>query len=218
MHWGAKELRNLGTLTSLSALKTAGAAQIQSAASAATKAGAKWLGPLAPAMIAAGFAKNPWHVARSRADKTGVIVADLLARTTVDSYVLIGHSLGARAMAVAAQTLGTDPKDRPANAAHQPNAPRIESVHLLGAAIRNEVNAEGLTARVDDAVYNYHSDNDNVLKYLYRAAQGGQTAAGLSGFESDADKLRNIDVSADVERHSDYHRKVELIEPGSPSR
>lgn len=210
VHWGAKELRSLGTLASFSAIKSAGASQIQTAATAATKAGAKRLGPLAPALVAAGMAKNPWHVARSRADKTGVIVADLLARTTVDSYVLIGHSLGARAMAVASQTLGTDPKDRPANAAHQPDAPRIEAVHLLGAAIRDKSDAATLTARVDDAVYNYHSANDHVLKYLYAAAQGGQSAAGLNGFRSSAERLKNIDVSIEVGRHSDYHSKVEL--------
>jgi pimeloyl-ACP methyl ester carboxylesterase len=210
VHWGAKELRSLGSLASFSAVKTASTSQIQHAAAAATKAGAKKLGPLAPVLVLAGLAKNPWHVARSRADKTGVIVADLLARTTVDSYVLIGHSLGARAMAVAAQTLGTDPKDRAANAVHQSDAPRIEAVHLLGAAIGHKSDAETLTARVDDAVYNYHSENDNVLKYLYGAAQAGHAAAGRHGFASSAEKLKNIDVSADVECHSDYHGNIEL--------
>ena len=68
-----------------------------------------------------------------------------------------------------------------------------------------------LTARVDEAVYNYHSANDNVLKYLYGAAQGGRTAAGLNGFALSAEKLKNIDVSALVERHSDYHANVELM-------
>ena len=211
VHWGAKELRSLGMLVSFSAVKAAGVSQIQVAAAAATKAGAKKLGPLAPALVAAGFAKNPWHVARSRADKTGVIVADLLARTTVDSYVLIGHSLGARAMAIAAQTLGTDPKDRAANSVHRTDAPRIEAVHLTGAAIGATSDVETLTARVNDAVYNYHSANDNVLKYLYAAAQGGRTAAGLNGFASSAEKLKNIDVSAQVERHSEYHANVDLL-------
>jgi len=67
-----------------------------------------------------------------------------------------------------------------------------------------------LTARVDVAVYNYHSANDNVLKYLYSVAQAGQLAAGLKGFSPNSPKLKNIDVSADVERHSDYHTKVTL--------
>ena len=48
-------------------------------------------------------------MAKNREDKTGVILADLLVRTDVDSYVLGGPSLGARAMAVTAQALGSNP-------------------------------------------------------------------------------------------------------------
>jgi pimeloyl-ACP methyl ester carboxylesterase len=157
------------------------------------------LGPLAPVLVAAGFAKNPWHVARNRADKTGIIVADLLARTKADSYVLVGHSLGARAMVVAAQALGT-----------KPNGPRLQSVHLLGAAIGAKSKWETLTARVDDAVYNYHSSNDKVLKYVYAAAQAGQVAAGSKGFTPVPAGLKNIDVSAHVKGHSEYHTRVTL--------
>ena len=118
VHWGAKELRDLGILAGFGAVKIAGPAALKQAALAATKAGAKELGPLAPALVAASLAKNPWHVAKDRADKTGIVVADLLARTKVSSYVLVGHSLGARAMVVAAQTLGT-----------KPDGPRLEAVH-----------------------------------------------------------------------------------------
>jgi hypothetical protein len=211
VHWGAKELRSLGLLASSSALKSAGAAQIQAAATAATKAGAKKLGPLAPALVAAGMAKNPWHVARSRANKTGVIVADLLARTQAESYVLVGHSLGARAMAVAAQTLGTNPNSDTTDDARSPRRPRLEAVHLLGAAINHRTDAETLTARVDDAVYNYYSSNDNVLKFLYSAAEAGQKAAGLRGFEASADRLKNANVSDVVAGHSDYQGHVDLL-------
>lgn len=210
VHWGAKELRALGALATLSLLKAAGVAEVKAAAAAAAKAGAKKLGPLAPMLIATGFAKNPWHVARVRANKTGVIVADLLARTTVESYILVGHSLGARAMAVAAQTLGTRSKDRPAGSTHGADAPRIEAVHLLGAAIGDNTDTAMLTAKVDDAVYNYHSTNDHVLQYLYSAVQGGQKAAGRYGFRKDADRLDNIDVSAEVDGHSEYHHNVVL--------
>lgn len=199
VHWGAKELRNLGIFAGLGAVKAAGPTALRQAALAATKAGAKKLGPIGPALFAADLAKNPWHVAKNRADKTGVILADLLARTNADSYVLVGHSLGARAMVVAAQTLGT-----------KPNGPRVEAAHLLGVAIGAKGHWDTLTAAVDDAVYNYHSTNDNVLKYLYAFAQGGQAAAGFKGFTPSATKLKNIDVSAQVERHSDYHAKVTL--------
>lgn len=114
--------------------------------------------------------------------------------------MLVGHSLGARVMVVAAQALGT-----------KADGPRVQAAHLLGAAIGTEGDWSGLTARVDDAVYNYHSPNDKVLKYLYATVQPGQKAAGLKGFTPCPPKLKNVDVSAEVERHSDYHTKVTLL-------
>lgn len=197
VHWGAKELKDLGTLAGYGAVKVAGPAAIKKAALAATKTGAKKLGPLAPFLLAADLAKNPWHVAKNRADKTGVVVADLLARTDADSYVLVGHSLGARVMVVAAQTLGT--KD---------SGPQVEAAHLTGAAIGAKSDWHTLTARVSDTIYNYHSANDNVLKYLYAFAMGGQKAAGLVGFRPTPPKLENVDVSDCVDGHADYYTKV----------
>lgn len=109
--------------------------------------------------------QDPWHVAKNRADKTGAVLADLLARTNENSYVLIGHRLGSRAMVVAAQTLGTNP-----------GGPQVEAVHHLGAAIGAKSDWHTLTAAVIDKVYNYHSTNDSVLRIFYSLAQGGQTA------------------------------------------
>jgi pimeloyl-ACP methyl ester carboxylesterase len=128
-----------------------------------------------------------------------VVVADLIARTEAASYVLIGHSLGARAMAVAAETLGTNER-----------APRIEAAHLTGAAIGAEGDWTNLTARVDDAVYGYHSSDDGVLKWLYRTAQGGQRAAGSTGFTPAPAKLVNVDVTDCVHSHADYYTEVGL--------
>ncbi|MFT4468533.1 DUF726 domain-containing protein [Arthrobacter sulfonylureivorans] len=198
VHWGAKELKHLGFLGGQGAARVAGVAALREGASRATRMAARRLGPLAPALAAADLAKNPWHVAKNRAEKTGVILADLLARTNAGSYVLVGHSLGARAMVVAAQTLGT-----------KPSGPRIEAVHLLGAAIGARSDWHTLTAAVDDAVYNYHSSNDSVLKFAYGLAQG-QAAAGLAGFRPSADRLKNIDVSGRVKSHFDYHKNVSL--------
>lgn len=54
----------------------------------------------------------------------GAALAALIARTIEGPYVLIGHSLGARVMVTAAQTLAT-----------QPGPPRVEPMHLLGDAV-----------------------------------------------------------------------------------
>jgi pimeloyl-ACP methyl ester carboxylesterase len=127
------------------------------------------------------------------------VLADLLSRTGADSYVLVGHSLGARAMVITAQTMGSNP-----------NGPKVEAVHLLGAAIGARSDWSTLAEAVSDSVYNYHSSRDAVLKYLYAAAQLGQTAAGFSGLTPSSRKLKNIDVSAIVDGHSDYHAAVTL--------
>lgn len=197
VNWGAKELKNLGILAGRSALNHATQAMVKEAAAIATKQGAKKLGPLGPILLGAELAKNPWHVAKARADKTGVVLADLLARTTTRSYVLVGHSLGSRVMVVAAQTLGT-----------KSDGPRIEAAHLLGAAIGAKSEWHTLTPHVEEAIYNYHSTHDAVLKYLYKAAQAGQNAAGVSGFATSEPKIRNVDVSEEVRKHSDYHGSV----------
>lgn len=200
VHWGAKELKELGLLVGGGGAKFAFSTAFKQAASRATTAGAKLLSPLAPALLAAELAKNPWHVAKNRADKTGVIVADLLARTEADSYVLVGHSLGARAMAVAVQTLGSKVS----------SGPKVQTIHLLGTAIGANSDWHTLAGAVDDEVFNYHSTNDSVLKYLYKTVQAGQTAAGLTGFLPVVPKLHNVDVSDLVNGHSDYFAAVAL--------
>ena len=200
VRWGAKELKDFGVSGAGLIGKAGGATAAAAAAAAATKAGAKLLGgAVGPALIAADLALNPWHVAKNRADKTGVVVGDLLARTEAESYVLIGHSLGARVMTVAAETLGT-----------KPGGPRIESAHLLGAAIGAKGNWDALTAAVDGLIYGYHSTHDNILKFVYRTAQAGETAAGLVGFTPVASKLQNVDVSDQVRTHFEYQDKVQL--------
>ena len=200
VHWGAKELKDLSVGFGGGVAKRGSVAAVKGAAMKATKAGATKLGPLGPALVAADLAKNPWHVAKNRADKTGVIVADLLARTDASSYVLVGHSLGARAMVVAAQTLGS-----------KPDGPRVQTAHLLGAAIGAKSKWDSLTEAVEEIVYNYFSSNDKVLQIAYKIAQGGQTAAGLKGFDSTASKVHNVDVSAAVASHSEYLTKVALL-------
>ncbi|NLH71196.1 MAG: DUF726 domain-containing protein [Brooklawnia sp.] len=203
--WGAKELKDFGVFGANAIGKAGAVGAVKAGGAVANKAAAKALGGIAwPAFLISDLAKNPWHVAKSRADKTGAILGDLLARTTASSYVLIGHSLGARAMVVAAQTLTTNP-----------GAPRIEAAHLLGAAIGAKSDWTSLAEAVDEAAYCYHSSRDMVLKYVYAAAQAGQRAAGLDGFKPDTPKIINIDVSELVATHFEYQKNVVLAQPGS---
>lgn len=199
VHWGARELKHLGLMSGTGAAKVIGGAALQQAAAKAARAAATKIGPLGPLLAVADIVKNPWHVAKNRADKTGVVLADLLARTETESFVLVGHSLGARAMVVAAQALGT-----------KPGGPRVEALHLLGVAIGAKGDWSGLADAVDEGVYNYHSTEDGILKYVYAVAQAGKTAAGLTGFRPAPEKINNIDVTNTVTAHSSYHDNVTL--------
>ena len=131
---------------------------------------------------------------------TGAALAALIARTIEGPYVLMGHSLGARVMVTAAQTLAT-----------QPGPPRIESMHLLGAAVGRKGDWHNLEAAVTGTVWNYWSANDNVLRWLYTLAEIGETAAGQTGFRSRFGRGSKTAMSADsVSGHSAYVSKVRL--------
>lgn len=199
VHWGAKELKNLGGMFVSGSAKQAAASGAKAVAASATKVGSKMLAPVGAALLVADLGKNPWHVAVNRAEKTGVVLADLIARTLQSEYVLIGHSLGARVLSITATELGT-----------KPDGPRIKALHLLGAAINASGDRAGMTVAVEDGVYNYFSSRDNVLKLLYATAQGGKTAAGYRGFKQPNVKIQNVDVSDEVANHQQYIANVQL--------
>jgi pimeloyl-ACP methyl ester carboxylesterase len=197
VHWGAKELKNLAALLAASGGKAAVQRVIVQGARRGNKAfglpGIGWV------LGAHGAATNPWTVAKTRAGMTGAALAALIARTIEGPYVLIGHSLGARVMVTAAQTLAT-----------RPNPPRIESMHLLGAAVGRKGDWRSLEAAVTGTVWNYWSANDNVLRWLYTLAEIGQTATGQTGFKSRFPGIKDRNMSRLVNRHSEYVSKVTL--------
>jgi pimeloyl-ACP methyl ester carboxylesterase len=156
-------------------------------------------GPIGLLFLATDVAANPWTVVRTRAEMTGAVVADLIARTDQDRFVLIGHSLGARVMVKAAQLLGT-----------RPSAPKIEAMHLLGAAVGTKGDWRPLNAAVIDKVWNYHSRNDKILSRAYPTVQFGHRAVGCQGFRSSFPMIVNKDVSGRVSTHSGYFEAVKL--------
>jgi hypothetical protein len=209
VHWGAKEL---GALT-LFGSEAAGwqlmkAALRQKSVSASKKAAAK-LGPLGPVLLASDLARNPWTVARTRAEMTGAALADILARADEGPYVLMGHSLGGRVMVTTARLLGTidDQLD-----------PKVQSVHLLGAAVSRRGDWRDLDAAVRERVWNYYSKNDPVLKHLYASAEFGQPAVGQRGFGSSFRRITDRDVSRRVSKHREYVDRVILVGPDGRSR
>ena len=198
MHWGAKELKDLGALLGADSIKAA----VHTLLAQGAKRGSKAFGMLpglGAALAAHSIATNPWTVARTRADMTGAVLADLLARTTEGPYVLMGHSLGARVMVRAAQALGT-----------RPGPPRLESVHLLGAAVGRKGDWRTLHESVTGTVWNYWSADDAVLQWLYTIAETGQQAAGHNGFGTSLPRIKDRNVTRHVGGHTKYVGTVTL--------
>jgi hypothetical protein len=95
--------------------------------------------------------------------------------------------------------------------ATQPGAPRIDTIHTVGAAIGRKGDWRTLSEAVSGSVHNYYSTSDKVLKYAYAVAQGGSVAAGRQGFGASYANIIDHDVTAQVAGHSDYFSKVDLI-------
>lgn len=199
VHWGSKELRTLGSLAAVGVSSQAARKFAATAAAKAAKKGAGRAGWLGALLLAKGVASNPWMVAKTRAGMTGAVLADLIARTQEEQFVLVGHSLGARVMVIAAQLLGT-----------RPGEPRLEDVHLLGAAVGNKGDWRTLHDSVGGSVWNYWSSNDLVLKYLY-AATSAEHAAGQCGFATKFERVKNRNVSRQTRGHSAYFESIRLV-------
>jgi pimeloyl-ACP methyl ester carboxylesterase len=198
LHWGAKELEDLGVLIAAGGAKVA----VRELLVKRAKKGSKAFGSLpgiGAVFVAGDLASNPWTVAKPRAGMTGAALADLIARTDEGPFVLIGHSLGARVMVAAAQALGTHPRP-----------PKIASMHLLGAAVGRGGDWRTLCDAVSGTVWNYHSFNDPVLRWLYGLAERGQKAVGYAGFGSKFRCIKDRNVSRIVASHSAYINAVAL--------
>lgn len=192
MHWGAKELKDLGVLAAGGAGRQAAVRVLRGFAAKAGRKAAKVPG-IGTILLAADVSSNPWSVAKNRAAMTGAVLADLIARTDEGPFILIGHSLGARVMVTAAQALGTTGGPK-----------KLESVHLLGAAVGAKGDWRTLNDSVSGVVWNYRSTKDNVLKYVYRSAQLGYPAVGVAGFQSKFPQISDVDLSRQVDSHTAY--------------
>lgn len=199
LHWGSKELKAMAGFVGINGGAGGGAVGLAAAGARASKSAASKIPGVGAAMVAAGVLSNPWHTALVRADRTGVALAGLIARTNVDRYILVGHSLGARVVLTAAETL-----------ALSPDVPKIETLHVMGAAKGKKGDWRRLNEAVVDKVCNYYSSNDKVLKFAFQGAQFGSKPMGLYGIESPFPKIKDYDVSKTVGGHSQYFSNVKL--------
>jgi hypothetical protein len=212
VQWEAKTLRDLSMNLLVFAGKQGVRRAVMRGAKIAGKIAAKkigFLGPVNAALVIADLARFPWWVAMYKAGKTGILIAEMISRCENRSFVLIGHSLGARAAVSALQVLGTkDIVDRRS---------RVIDVHLMGGAIdvAEATDWELPCAALEGKCFNYYSSHDRILRYMYRAAKLGRAKPiGTNPIATNAvteRQLISIDCSNRIKRHSDYHKNMKQI-------
>ncbi len=166
----------------------------------AGKLASKW-NPLAWSSLITDLLGNPWHSAMVKSAMTGILLADLLARTKNDNgFILMGHSLGARVIYYLLNALSTKRKRI------------IQDVYLLGGAVGKDEEWNTAAKSVKGKIYNCYSHNDSVLKILYQIANGFSSAPiGINMIETGGESVQNFDATSVVDGHMVYKENFDKI-------
>ena len=149
--------------------------------------------PLRWFSLVTGLLGNKWHGSMVKAQMTGLILADLIARTDhKDGFVLMGHSLGGRVIHSLLSALSTtDDK-------------YVKDVFLLGGAVGgSEADSwDQIAHAVDGNIYNVYSREDGVLTLLYRSANAFLSQPiGIRAIRTAENNVYNFDASSIVDGH-----------------
>ncbi len=211
LNWEAHNLAKLGRKL-ISVPKAAGMEFAKSIGQRALKSAPKKIGPLSLVSNIADAISNPWHTSMVKAQMTGVMLADAIARTPGWRFTLAGHSLGARVIYYALEALSTQ------------RAQRIANVYLLGGAVgRGDIEGwRKAEMPVKGKIYNCYSKNDGTLGYIYRGANLGLSQPiGYDVITHTSGRIENIDCTAFVGGHMKWKNKfgkiLEIIREKSQS-
>jgi hypothetical protein len=200
VRWESRRLRDLGRHARLAGGHVALDRFARAVVARATQGSSNPLGWLS---VVSSLLRNPWHTALVRAGMTGALLADLLARTERPrSFVLMGHSLGARVIYYTLRTLSTT------------EPPIVRDVYLLGGAVgrRYEDGWQEASRAVAGRIYNCYSSQDAVLRLLYRVGTGGLSEPiGLLPIGSPSTNVCDVDVSDLVPGHLEYKTNLSRI-------
>lgn len=169
---------------------------------AAQKGGSK-MNPLTWAATVADLIDNPWHVAMAKAAMTGVLLADILARTHRKRFTLMGHSLGARVIYYTLLALAT-----------RRGKPIIKDVFLLGGAVGvgPAREWEEASTAVEGRLHNCYSSNDQVLRCLYRGATAMMSRPiGAFPIDSRSDRVVDWDFSDAIPSHTSWKGSLDHV-------
>ncbi|MEC4723312.1 DUF726 domain-containing protein [Noviherbaspirillum sp. CPCC 100848] len=154
-------------------------------------------GPVAAVTNLPDLVGNPWHTAMVKAQMTGVMLADAIARTKGSRFTLVGHSLGVRVIHYALLLLATK------------NVRRVDNAYLLGGAVgggkKDATDWANAERAVKGRIFNCYSEKDDVLRYLYRVANAGLSSpVGYEGIHYKSEQIFDFDCTALVGGHTEW--------------
>jgi hypothetical protein len=199
INWESSSLYKMGSLIGKGVGGAAFKKFITELMKRGSKSFAKKLNPLSWAQTVSNLFGNPWHTSMVKASMTGIVLADLIARTNnPNGFILMGHSLGSRVIYYLLCALSTK------------NVSKINDVFLLGGAVdRKDSNGwNNAIKSVKGKIVNCYSHKDSTLKFLYQGANAlSSSPIGLGDIEVSHEKLVNKDVTSTIGGHMQYKEK-----------
>lgn len=145
---------------------------------------------------------NPFNVAKSRADKAGLVLADAIINKAQGErpVTLIGYSMGARLIYSCLMSL-----------AERRAFGLVESAVLIGAPAPSDASAwRAIRSVVAGRLVNVCAEKDYVLAFLYRTSSIQFGVAGLEAVDG-VKGVENVDATAAVSGHLRYPHLVGTI-------
>ncbi|KAI0809353.1 DUF726-domain-containing protein [Xylaria sp. FL0064] len=142
---------------------------------------------------------NPWTVAMVRAEKTGLVLAEILTNKVQGERAvsLVGYGLGARVI----YTCLTSLSEKRAFGI-------VENVVLFGAPCPSEIRVwTAMKSIVAGRLVNVYSKNDYLLGFLYRTCAWQFGIAGLQAIEG-VPRVENVDLSDSISNHLHYQYHI----------
>ncbi|KAI0878465.1 DUF726-domain-containing protein [Hypoxylon argillaceum] len=142
---------------------------------------------------------NPWTIAMVRAEKTGLVLAEILNNKVQGErpVSLVGYGLGARVIYACLTSLS-----------EKRAFGIVENVVLFGAPCPSETRVwTAMKSVVTGRLVNVYSKNDYLLGFLYRTCAWNFGIAGLQPIEG-MHLVENIDLSDCISNHLHYRYHV----------
>ncbi|KAI8624013.1 DUF726-domain-containing protein [Xylariaceae sp. FL1651] len=142
---------------------------------------------------------NPWTVAMVRAEKTGLVLAEILTNKVQGERAvsLVGYGLGARVIYACLTSLS-----------EKRAFGIVENAILFGAPCPSEVHVwTAMKSVVTGRLVNVYSKNDYLLGFLYRSCAWQYGIAGLQSIQ-DVPRVENVDLSDSISNHLQYQYHV----------